>query len=205
MWELCNKPIYLKANVDYYLPENRSLLKTCKYTELRYSESMPFFIKKGEDKMIQSVQELPLILTTNNSDITFSNDELRTRGATCRGWLNHTEGTSQYTILGSGCNEQSNTYEVTFNANVTGAVAGPIEIGLKENGTPVVGASANTVITTVGDYMNISFKKEIRLCPRENVTLSVGSIPAISGVTPAVETIAPTVKNANIIIKKVIF
>ena len=66
--------------------------------------------------MIQSVQELPLILTTNNSDITFSNDELRTRGATCRGWLNHTEGTSQYTILGSGCNEQSNTYEVTWNS-----------------------------------------------------------------------------------------
>ena len=56
--------------------------------------------------MIQSVQELPLILTTNTSDITFSNDELRTRSATCRGWLNHTEGTSQYTILGSGnCNQ----------------------------------------------------------------------------------------------------
>ena len=52
--------------------------------------------------MIQSVQELPLILPTNTSDITFSNDELRTRSATCSGWLNHTEGTSQFTILGNG-------------------------------------------------------------------------------------------------------
>ena len=43
--------------------------------------------------MIQSVQELPLVLATNTSDITFLNDELRTRSATCRGWLNHTEGT----------------------------------------------------------------------------------------------------------------
>lgn len=32
--------------------------------------------------MIQSVQELPLILPTNTSDITFLNDELRTRSAT---------------------------------------------------------------------------------------------------------------------------
>ena len=155
--------------------------------------------------MIQSTQELPLVLATNTSDITFSNDELRTRGATCRGWLNHTEGTSQYTILGSGNCNQPNVYEITFNANVTGAETGPIEIGLKENGTPVVGASANTVITTVGDYQNISFTKRIQLCPRENVTLTIGSIPAVSGVVPSVETIAPTVKNVNIIIDKVRF
>ncbi len=155
--------------------------------------------------MIQSVQELPLILATNTSDITFSNDELRTRSATCNGWLNHTEGTSQYTILGNGNCNCANVYDVKFNANVTSAEAGAIEIGLKENGTAVVAASANAVITTPGDYVNISFEKRIRLCPRENVTLTVGSIPAVSGVIPAVETVAPTIKNANIIIEKVRF
>ena len=67
--------------------------------------------------MIQSTQELPLILPTNTSDITFLNDELRTRSATCSGWLNHTEGTSQYTILGNGNCCQPAVYEVTFNAN----------------------------------------------------------------------------------------
>lgn len=153
--------------------------------------------------MIQSVQELPLVLATNTSDITFSNDELRTRTATCSGWLNHTEGTSQYTILGNGNCNQPSVYEITFNANVTSETAGAIEIGLKENGTAVLGASANTVVVTAGDYENISFTKRIRLCPRENVTLSIGSFSAVSGVTPAVETVPPTVKNANLIISKI--
>lgn len=152
--------------------------------------------------MIQSVQELPLILSTNTSDIAFSNDELRTRSATCSGWLNHTEGTSQYTILGNGNCCQPAVYEITFNANITGATAGSIEIGLKENGTPVVGASVNEVVTP-DEYQNVAFTKLIRLCPRENVTLTIGSIPAVSGVTPAVETVPPTVKNANLIIRKI--
>lgn len=153
--------------------------------------------------MIQSTNEAIQILPTNTSDITFANDELRTRSATCSGWLNHTEGTSQYTILGNGNCCQPSVYEVTFNANVTGATAGSIEIGLKENGTPVVGASANEVVTP-DEYQNISFTKLIRLCPRENVTLSIGSIPAVSGVVPAIETVAPTIKNANLIIRKIV-
>ena len=153
--------------------------------------------------MIQSVQELPLILPTNTSDITFSNDELRTRSATCSGWLNHTEGTAQYTILGNGNCCQPSVYEVTFNANVTGATAGSVEIALKENGTPVVGTSVNEVVTP-DEYQNVSFTKLIRLCPRENVTLTVGSIPAVSGVTETpITTVPPTIKNANLIIRKI--
>lgn len=154
--------------------------------------------------MIQSTNETIQVLATNTSDIVFSNDELKTRSATCSGWLNHTEGTAQYTILGSGNCCQSAVYEVKFNANVTGAEAGSIEIGLKENGSPVVGASANEVVTP-DEYQNISFTKRIRLCPRENVTLTVGSFPAVSAVTPAIETVAPTIKNANLIIEKVRF
>ena len=153
--------------------------------------------------MIQSTNEAIQILPTNTSDITFANDELRTRSATCSGWLNHTEGTSQYTILGNNNCCQPAVYEVTFNANVSGATAGPIEIGLKENGTPVVGASANEVVV-VDEYQNISFTKLIRLCPRENVTLTIGSIPAVSQVVPAVETVPPTIKNANLIIRKIV-
>ena len=154
--------------------------------------------------MIQSTNEAIQILPTNTSDITFSNDELRTRSATCSGWLNHTEGTSQYTILGNDNCCQPAVYRITFNANVSGEAAGPIEIGLKENGTAVVGASANEVVTP-GEYQSISFTKLIRLCPRENVTLTIGSVPAVSGVTPAVATVPPTIKNANLIIEKVRF
>jgi hypothetical protein len=159
------------------------------------------FIYERRDKMIQSTNDAIQILATNTSDIVFANDELRTRSATCSGWLNHTEGTSQYTILGNGNCCQPSVYEITFNANVTGATAGPIEIALKENGTPVVGASANEVVV-VDEYQNISFTKLIRLCPRENVTLTIGSVPAVSNVVPAVETVPPTVKNANLIIRK---
>ena len=154
--------------------------------------------------MIQSTNEAIQILPTNTSDITFSNDELRTRSATCSGWLNHTEGTSQYTILGNDNCCQPAVYDITFNANVSGETAGPIEIALKENGTAVVGASANEVVT-VGEYQNISFTKRIRLCPRENVTLTIGSVPAVSNVIPAVPTVAPTLKNINLIIEKVRF
>lgn len=154
--------------------------------------------------MIQSVQELPLLLATNTSDIVFANDELRTRSATCKGWLNHTEGTSQYTILGSGNCNQANVYDITFTGNVSGETAGPVEIALKENGSRVIGASANATVV-VGEYTNITIKKRIRLCPRENVTLTIGSVPTISGVTPAIETVAPSIKNANIIIEPVRF
>ena len=154
--------------------------------------------------MIQSTNDAIQILTTNTSDITFSNDEIKTRGATCSGWLNHTEGTSQYTILGSGNWCQPNVYRITFNANVSGATAGSIEIALKENGVPVLGASANEVVTP-DEYQNISFSKVIRLCPRENVTLTIGSVPAVSNVIPAIETVPPTLKNINLIIEKVRF
>ena len=152
--------------------------------------------------MIQSTNDAIQILPTNTSDIVFANDELKTRSASCRGWLNHTEGTSQFTILGSGNCNQANVFDITFTGNVSGETAGPVEISLKENGTRVVGASANATVV-VGEYTNIVIKKRIRLCPRENVTLSIGSISALSNVTPSVETVPPTVKNANIIIDPV--
>lgn len=152
--------------------------------------------------MIQSTNDTIQILPTNTSDIVFANDELRTRSASCRGWLNHTEGTSQFTILGSGNCNQANVFDITFTGNVSGETAGAVEIALKENGTRVVGASANAT-AVVGEYTNIIIKKRIRLCPRENVTLTIGSVPAVSGVTPAVETVPPTIKNANIIIDPV--
>lgn len=152
--------------------------------------------------MIQSTNDAIQILPTNTSDIVFANDELRTRSASCKGWLNHTEGTSQFTILGSGNCNQANVFDITFTGNVSGETAGPVEIALKENGTRVVGASANATVV-VGEYTNIVIKKRIRLCPRENVTLTIGSVPAVSGVTPAVETVPPTIKNANIIIDPV--
>ena len=39
--------------------------------------------------MIQSVQELPIILTSNSATLSFLNDDVRTRSANCCGWLQH--------------------------------------------------------------------------------------------------------------------
>ena len=58
-------------------------------------------------------------------------------------------------------------------------------------------------ITTPGVYTNISFTKIIRVCPRVNTTISVGSLPAIGGITPAVATEIPTLKDVNFIIEKI--
>ena len=43
----------------------------------------------------------------------------------------------------------------------------------------------------------------ITLCPRTNTTISVGSLATIGGVTPAVATQIPTIKDANFIIERI--
>ena len=88
-----------KHRVEYYKLDNENLLTLSRHWEIDENRQALFSLfYERRNKMIQSVQELPLILPTNTSDITFLNDELKTRSATCSGWLNHTEGTSQYTM-----------------------------------------------------------------------------------------------------------
>jgi hypothetical protein len=69
-------------------------------------------------------------------------------------------------------------------------------------GSDVEGTEMDVVVATAGDYSNISFNKIIEVCPRVNTTIAVGSIPAIGGVTPAVATEIPTIKDGNLIIEK---
>ena len=147
--------------------------------------------------MIQALQIIPEILTSNIDDINFSTVDLRTNSANCCGWLQYNPGGSNFTIIGGGL------FEVTFNANVTSEVAGQVALALKTNGSDIEGTEMDVEITTPGVYNNVSFTKLIRVCPRVNTTISVGSLPAIGGVTPAVETQIPTIKDANFIIRKV--
>ena len=55
--------------------------------------------------MINSVLEPITILTSNTSAITFTDDDVRTRKATCCGWLQHDEGSPIYKILEGGLYE----------------------------------------------------------------------------------------------------
>ena len=151
--------------------------------------------------MIQSVLEPITILTSNTSAITFTDDDVRTRKATCCGWLQHDEGSPIYKILEGGI------YEVSFNANITSATAGTLALGLFQDGILIPGSTVIAEIATAGDYYNVSFDKLIKICCRGDATLTVASVPnVLTGATlPGIATVTeiPVVQNANLsIIKK---
>ncbi len=150
--------------------------------------------------MIQSVLEPITILTSNTSAITFTDDDVRTRKATCCGWLQHNEGSPIYKILEGGI------YEVSFNANVTSATAGTVALGLYQDGILIPGTTVIAQIETAGDYINVSFDKLIKICCRGDASLTIGSVSnVLTGSTlPGTPTVTeiPVIQNANFSITK---
>ena len=151
--------------------------------------------------MIQALQITPEVLTSNTDNINFDTIDLRTNSANCCGWLQYTPGGSDFTIIGGGL------FEVSFNANVTSDTAGIVALALKTaTGTDIEGTEMDAEITTAGNYVNISFNKLLRVCPRVNTTIAVGSLPAtITGTTTPVSVVTeiPAIKDANLIIRKI--
>lgn len=151
--------------------------------------------------MIQALQITPQVLTSNTDNINFSTIDVRGRSANCCGWLQYMNGGSDFTIIGGG------TFEVSFNANVTSDTAGIVALALKSStGTDVEGTEMDASITTAGEYTNVSFTKLLKICPRVNTTIAVGSLPStITGTTTLTNVVTqiPTVKDANLIIKKI--
>lgn len=147
--------------------------------------------------MIQSVLEPITALTSNSAPIPFSVDDLRTRSANCycNGWLQHNEGSPLYKILCGGI------YQITFNTNVTSAVAGTVALGLYQDGILIPGTTMIAQITTAGDYVNISFDKKLRICCNGDATLTVQAVPSVltGATTPGTATVTevPVVQNAN--------
>lgn len=151
--------------------------------------------------MIQSVNEMIQILTSNSSTLSFVNDDVRSRNANCCGFLQHDEGSPLYKLLDGG------VYEVSFNANVTSATAGTVALGLFQDGILIPGTTVIAEVATAGDYYNVSFDKLIKICCRGDATLTIASVPSVlTGATlPATATVTeiPVVQNANLsIIKK---
>ena len=110
-------------------------------------------------------------------------------------------GGSDFTIIGGG------TFRVTFNANVTSDTAGIVALAIKTaTGTDIEGTEMDAEITTAGNYVNVSTSKLLKICPRVNTVIAIGSLPAIitGTTTPTnVETEIPVVKDAQIIIEKI--
>ena len=150
--------------------------------------------------MIQSVNEMIQILTSNSSTLSFLNDDVRSRNANCCGFLQHDEGSPLYKLLDGG------VYKVSFNANVTSATAGTVALGLFQDGILIPGTTVIAEVATAGDYYNVSFDKLIKICCRGDATLTIASVPSVlTGATlPGTATVTeiPVVQNANLSIVK---
>ena len=146
--------------------------------------------------VIQAIQEPEIALTSNTATMPFSIVDLRTRSAiNCNSWMNHNEGSGLFSILEGGI------YRVNFNTNITSNTAGNVALGLVADGVLVPGTEMDATIATAGDWENVSFNKEIRVCCKGTVNLSINSLPTttFSGTgTPVVtDTQIPIVKNGN--------
>ena len=151
--------------------------------------------------VIQATQDQEVTLTSNTSSVPFNIVDLRTASAVnCRSWMNHNEGSALFSIISGG------VYEITFNANVTSATAGPVALSLFADGVQVAGTEMDEVIATAGDFTNVGFDKKIRVCCKGTVNLSINSLPTVvysGGATPVVtDTQIPIIKNANINIER---
>lgn len=147
--------------------------------------------------MIEAVQEQNLVLNTNTDVLTFSDVDLRTQSANCQnGWLNYNEGSAQFNIVAGGI------YEIDFGTNITSATTGTVALAIYQNGTKINGTEMDASITTAGNWKNISRSKRIRVCGRGTVTLTIQSVPSVNISGTATDTEIPTVKNANIIIRR---
>lgn len=150
--------------------------------------------------MIQSFLETLTVLSSNMSPIVFANDDVRSRKATCAGWLQHTEGSPLYKLLDGGL------YEVSFNVNATSATEGTIAFGLYQDGILIPGTTVIAEVATAGAYYNLSFDKLIKVCCRGDATLTIASVPNVltGAAAPGTATVTeiPVVQNANISITK---
>ena len=147
--------------------------------------------------MIQSVNEQEQVLVSNTAAVKFNDTDLRTNSANCfNGWLNHNEGTAQFTILGGGI------YEIEFNCNITSATAGNVALAIFTDGNQLNGSEMNTSIGTAGVWENISTTKKIRVCNRGQIVITINSVPTTSYDGTSTDTQIPTIKNANISIER---
>lgn len=151
--------------------------------------------------LIQSFRDEPFALASNTSAISLTTDCIRTRSASCCGWLQHSEGSPLYKILSGG------NYEINFNANITSATAGVVAIQILVDGVPLSsGATAIEEVTTAGNYRNISIHKIIPICCRGDATITIASVPSVlTGATTLdtpTDTEIPILQNANLTIKK---
>ena len=153
--------------------------------------------------MIETIINEPVALTSNTSPVVFDETDIRTRCASCCGWLDYQNGNPNFKIFGNG---YTGYYDVEFSASVSSATAGVVALGLYSDGVLIPDTVRAVTLATAGDYETVAFDKKIRVCPRgtTNVTIaSVPSVPTPTDVTTPIVTQIPIVANATLSISRI--
>ena len=153
--------------------------------------------------MIETIINEPLALPSNASPITFDETDIRTRCATCNGWLDYSNGNPNFKIFGNG---YTGYYDVEFSASVSTANAGVVAIALFQDGVIIPDTIRATTIDAADDYETISFDKKLRVCPRGTTNISVQSVPSIPTPTDSTTPISTTqaiITNATFSISRI--
>ena len=153
--------------------------------------------------MIETIINEPLALPSNASPITFDETDIRTRCASCCGWLDYSNGNPNFKIFGNG---YTGYYDVEFSASVSSATAGVVAIGLFQDGVLIPDTVRSVTLAAADDYETVSFDKKLRVCPRGTTNISVRSIdtvPTPTDVTTPITTVAPIITNATFSISRI--
>lgn len=103
------------------------------------------------------------------------------------------------TVLRTGCNEthrlnsgvvtvRQGCFRVSFSGNVTGTAAGPVQLAIALDGSPLSETTMINSIGTAGDLENASAQTAFRSCPGCCSRLTVqntGTVPVIIGANPS--------------------
>ena len=147
--------------------------------------------------MIEAIQEQEITLVSNADVLSFNEVDLRTNSANCfNGWLNYNEGSAQFNIVEGGI------YEIDFGTNITSTEVGAVALAIYQNGVKINGTEMDAQISTAGNWRNISRSKRIRVCGRGALTLTIQSVPSVNISGTPTDTQIPTIKNANIILRR---
>lgn len=149
--------------------------------------------------MIESIITTPQVLTSNASQVTFTNDTIRTNSTKCDGWLCRTEDSPLFKIVKGGL------YNINLTSHITSATAGIVALGLYRDGVLDPSTIVAQTLAAAGDNTELSINKTIRVCPRGSETITIGSVPTVISTTDLTPTatVAPTIINANISITRI--
>lgn len=149
--------------------------------------------------MIESTIVTTTPLSSNSAPVAFTNDSIRTKSATCCGWLQHIEGSPIYKIIEGGL------YDIDVNISATSGTAGIIAFALYRDGVLDTSTIASQTLAAAGDNTNLSINKTIKVCCKANETLTIASVPSVlSGAdgTTQTDTQVPIILNANLTIDR---